>query len=538
MYYTTTIRKGQPYARILDFLSCKYYYIRCDFFTKAVGFGLKYRSTRGNSSYVEFSEAVIEGIAPDGGLYVPAEKVTFTDDEQMIMSTLSYGELAKRIIRRYAGDFTDEQIDECVKNAYCPGRFYGHPAPVKTLSDTLNVLELWHGPTAAFKDLALQILPEFMKKSLENTGVKEKIVILTATSGDTGKAALEGFKNANGIDVIVFYPKDGVSRMQELQMVTQEGSNVHVASVIGNFDDAQTGVKKIFGDADYNAKLAAHGIRLSSANSINFGRLLPQIVYYFHAYYELVRRGEISFGEKINFTVPTGNFGNILACYYAAKSGLPVNRIICASNDNKVLADFFATKTYDTHREFLTTISPAMDILISSNFERLLFDASGRASTAVVNMMNSLRENGSYEVESDIFDNISNYFWSSYATEEETKETIKNVYNEFGYLVDPHTAVGLTVYDKYVISSGDTTKTVAVSTASPFKFNASVAEAIFGKENVEGKNEFEILDLLSEKTGLPVPEPLRDIDKKEILHKTVCRPEDMPETVGGFLCSK
>lgn len=495
-----------------------------------------YKSTRGGASKVTFSQAVKKGIAPDGGLFVPDEGCVLTDDEFRSMVSLSYKELAIAIVKKFASDFTEEQVEECVNNAYCSGSFPSdNPAPLKKVTDTLNVLELWHGPTSAFKDMALQILPEFMTRSNQMCGDGKEIVILTATSGDTGKAALEGFKDVPGIRVIVFYPEEGVSEMQKYQMITQEGSNVDVIAVKGNFDDAQTGVKKIFNDETFCKILSDKGYELSSANSINWGRLLPQIIYYFHAYYSLVKQGTITLGDKINVAVPTGNFGNILASYYAMKMGLPVNRIICASNDNNVLTDFLHTGTYDSNRKFMTTISPAMDILVSSNLERLLYDITGGDSEAVSSYMNALKSQGLYTVESKTSDTLNNLFWAAFATEAETKETVKSVYEKYNYLADPHTAVGINVYEKYIQATGDKTITVAASTASPFKFNKSVVEAIFEDQAPEEMNEFELLEYLSDKTGNPIPEPLKGLDKKAVLHNSVCLPSTMENKIAEIL---
>lgn len=495
-----------------------------------------YKSTRGGASNVTFSQAVKMGIAPDGGLFVPQENCVLTAEEFKSMASMSYKDLAVFIIGKYAGDFTAENIEEAVHNAYCSGSFPADdPAPLVNVSDSLNVMELWHGPTSAFKDMALQILPEFMTRSNKICGDGKEIVILTATSGDTGKAALEGFKNVPGIRVIVFYPEDGVSEMQKYQMITQEGSNVHVIAVNGNFDDAQTGVKGIFGDRTFASLLSDHGYELSSANSINWGRLLPQIIYYFHGYYSLVRQGRIKLGDKVNIAVPTGNFGNILASYYAMKMGMPVNRIICASNDNNVLTDFLHTGTYDANRKFMTTISPAMDILVSSNLERLLYDVTGGDAEAVASYMTALKAEGLYSVDSKTSDTLQNLFWAECATEEETEKTIRHVYTDYNYLVDTHTAVGIHVYEKYVKATGDKTQTIAASTASPFKFNKSVAEAIFGHEAVEGMTEFRLLDYLSDNTGRPVPEPLKGLDKKPVLHKGVCMPENMEQCIANIL---
>lgn len=500
---------------------------------------MTYASTRGTVTGVSFSEAVLKGIAPDGGLFVPEQQVRFDSLEVAAMSEMNYKDLAATIFSRYATDFTEEEIRACVDKAYGSGSAFPEAvAPLSYVSDTLSVLELWHGPTSAFKDMALQILPEFMsvalKKHPREDGSARKVAILTATSGDTGKAALEGFKDVEGIRILVFYPENGVSEMQKYQMITQEGGNVRVVAVKGNFDDAQTGVKKIFTDPSLNQEFEERGFELSSANSINIGRLLPQIVYYFYAYFTMVRDQKIKLGTKVNFVVPTGNFGNILACYYAMKSGLPVNRIICATNTNCVVSDFISTGTYDANRKFMLTISPAMDILVSSNLERLLYDMSGEDEKMIAKVMEELKTGGVYSVDRRTLSNINNVFWSASASETETVETIGNIYSEYQYLIDPHTAVGVNVYDKYVISTGDMTKTVAVSTASPFKFNKSVLQAVSNGETPE-MSEFEMLTALSERTGCPVPAPLTGLDKKPILHERTCEIQDMAAEVSAFL---
>lgn len=500
---------------------------------------MTYASTRGTVSGVQFSEAVLKGIAPDGGLFVPEEQVRFDSLEIAEMSEMNYKDLAKAIFSRYATDFTEAELDTCVENAYgSKSAFPEAVAPLSYVSDTLSVLELWHGPTSAFKDMALQILPEFMsvalKKHPREDGKARQIAILTATSGDTGKAALEGFKDVDGIRIMVFYPENGVSEMQKYQMITQEGSNVRVMAVRGNFDDAQTGVKKIFTDNALNQEFNERGFELSSANSINIGRLLPQIVYYYYAYFTMVRDQKLKLGTKVNFVVPTGNFGNILACYYAMKSGLPVNRIICATNSNCVVSDFINTGTYDANRTFTLTISPAMDILVSSNLERLLYHASGENVKMIGKVMDELKTAGVYSVDRKTLANISSIFWSASGQEAETMETIGSVYKENQYLIDPHTAVGVNVYDKYAIATGDMTPTVAVSTASPFKFNKSVLQAV-SEDTLKEMTEFEMLTVLSEKTGCPIPTPLTGLDQKPVLHKGVCDVDAMRSAVSDFL---
>ena len=509
---------------------------------------MTYKSTRGGAKGINFSEAVLRGIAPDGGLFVPEQDVRFDSLELAEMCEMDYKTLAACIFSRYATDFTDAEIDYCVERAYGQGsRFYtDDPAPVTDLSENLSVLELWHGPTAAFKDMALQVLPAFMSVALKKRHQKQagqeqdqvvagRIAILTATSGDTGKAAMEGFRDAEGIDIMVFFPEKGVSEMQRRQMQTQEGGNIRVVAVRGNFDDAQTGVKRIFGDDTFRQLAKEAGWELSSANSINFGRLLPQIVYYFHAYFQLVKRERINLGTKINFVVPTGNFGDILAAYYAFKCGLPVGHLICAANSNSVVADFINTGFYNAKREFMVTISPAMDILISSNLERLIYDMTGEDEKVTSRLMMELSNSGCYNVDRGTLSGISSLFWSASASEDETRATISEVWNRYRYLIDPHTAVGVNVFDKYVISTGDLTPAIAVSTASPFKFNRSVAESLFGNADIDSINEFAMLSVLSEATGAEVPAPLSGLDRKPLLHTRVCDKDRMEDEVLDFL---
>lgn len=488
-----------------------------------------YESTRGGGKAISSAEAIKKGIADDGGLYVPREFVPISLEDIRSMVPMSYQERAKFILKGYLDDFTHEELADCTDKAYNTRKFSSEDiAPVVMLNNSLNILELWHGPTCAFKDMALQILPHFLVKAMRKTGEKDEIVILVATSGDTGKAALEGFADVEGTRIIVFYPDGGVSEVQKRQMVTQEGKNVLVFGVEGNFDDTQTGVKQIFTDQSLLLKMGEQGLKFSSANSINWGRLVPQIVYYFSAYADMVRLGRISFGEKINFVVPTGNFGNILAGYYAMRMGLPVNRMICASNDNKVLTDFIHTGVYDRRRDFVRTISPSMDILISSNLERLIYELSGRDSEMVVHWMNQLRTEGLYDIGQTAHRLLNEHFWGGWSSQEETLKTIECVYEDYGYVCDTHTAVGIDVYDKYVITTGDLTPTVMVSTASPFKFNASVCKAL----SMDGTDdEFVLLKKLSEKTGQPVPDGLKGLENKPVLHGRVCKREQMKNVV-------
>jgi threonine synthase len=491
-----------------------------------------YRSTRGNCANVSSAEAIKKGLAADGGLFVPEEIVKLDNDQILKMSEMSYNERALNILKGYLDDYTLEELKDCVDKAYTSEKFETDAiAPMHKLYDSVNVLELWHGPTSAFKDMALQILPHFLVKALKKTGEKEQIVILVATSGDTGKAALEGFKNVKGTKIIVFFPSQGVSQVQRMQMVTQEGENVYTVAVNGNFDDTQNGVKRIFSDEDVTALMHENGYKFSSANSINWGRLAPQIVYYFSAYADMLKNKEIEIGEKINFVVPTGNFGNILAAYYAMQMGLPVNKLICASNDNNVLTDFINTGVYDRNREFKKTLSPSMDILISSNLERLLYLVTDGDSELIRNWMNKLRLDGKYTIDPETKKKIQNVFWAGYSNDSDTLKTIESVYQETGYVLDTHTAVAVDVYDKYVISTSDVTKAVIVSTASPFKFNDSVVRAIAGEDAAAGKSEFELLRVLSKKSGLNIPAPLEELERKPVLHNQVCDPVDMMDQV-------
>ena len=495
-----------------------------------------YESTRGGLKSVSSAEAIKRGIAPDGGLFVPDREITLSLDEIGKLVHMNYQQRAAAILKYYLSDYTDQEIEECVNNAYTLEKFGCEDiAPIYKLTDNIHVLELWHGPTCAFKDMALQILPHLLVKAMKKTGETHELVILVATSGDTGKAALEGFRDVDGTRIIVFYPSDGVSEVQKMQMVTQEGRNVYSIGVMGNFDDAQSGVKAIFTDEELINVMTKSGYKFSSANSINWGRLVPQVVYYFSAYADMVKNNEINLGDKINIVVPTGNFGNILAAYYAKRMGLPVNKLICASNDNNVLTEFINTGFYNRKREFKRTISPSMDILISSNLERLLFELTGHDSAIINIWMNMLKNDGEYTVDTNTMSKISEILWAGYSTESETLETIKSVYNDYNYVVDTHTAVGIDVYDKYVISTGDLTKTIIASTASPFKFNESVVKAIFGDSSTDGKNEFELLEMLSEKCGIPVPKGLQGLDKKEIRHKTVCKKCEMENEVRKIL---
>jgi len=497
---------------------------------------MHYNSTRDKHISVPSAEAIVTGLAPDGGLFVPEDIPSVTLENIDKLKAKTYNERACYLLSLFLDDFEQKEIKECVNLAYSKEKFEtDNIAPIYKLDKTTYFLELWHGPTSAFKDVALQLLPHLLTKAIKKCGVNKECVILVATSGDTGKAALEGFKDVAGTRIFVFYPERGVSEMQKLQMVTQEGNNVGVASVNGNFDDAQTGVKKIFGDAEYAKALEVNGFMLSSANSINWGRLVPQIVYYFSAYVDLLKSGEINLGDKINFVVPTGNFGNILAAYYAKRMGLPVGKLICAANENNVLTEFIKTGTYDRNRKFFTTISPSMDILISSNLERLLYDMVGGDANSIKNWMSELSENGAYTVPQIVSQKISDVFWSGHCDDNATKETIKSVDEQYSYVIDTHTAVGKNVYDQYVAETGDQTKTVIASTASPFKFNQSVLIALEGMASVAGKNEFELLGKLSERSGMRIPKPLLELKDKSRLFGIKCEKQQMQQIVSEFL---
>lgn len=495
-----------------------------------------YKSTRGNYRPVSPAEAVTLGIAPDGGLFVPGEQVSILPEQLTQIKKMAYNQKATFILKPFLTDFSTKEIEDCACRAYSEEKFdTAEIAPLIKLDGQTYILELWHGPTCAFKDMALQILPHLLLKAAAKTGDNAGIVILVATSGDTGKAALEGFKDVAGTKIIVFYPAEGVSEIQKRQMVTQKGGNISVIAVRGNFDDAQNGVKSLFGDGQLIEELRRQGYKFSSANSINWGRLVPQIVYYFSAYLDLLAKGEITPGEKINFTVPTGNFGNILAAFYARQMGLPVHRLICAANTNDVLADFIRSGVYSRNRPFYKTISPSMDILISSNLERLLYELNGHDQGKVREWMAGLKENGEYTVDTETHKRIKETFWSDQSNDAETLETIKDTYIRYRYVVDTHTAVAVSVLRKYLRATGDTAKNVVVSTASPFKFNASVARAILGEEAIKNKSEFDLLEMVSEATGMTIPAGLRDLDKKPVLYTTVIAKEEMGKAVKEIL---
>lgn len=494
---------------------------------------MQYNSTQDKSKKVSSAQAIAQGISHDGGLFVPESFPKLEPATIENMLSMSYQERAKLIISEYLTDFTDEEIDDCVYSAYTRTKFeYKNPAPIASLSyngHSLNLLELWHGPTCAFKDMALQILPHFLTKSLKKTGSGLDAVILVATSGDTGKAALEGFKDVDHTKIIVFYPESGVSAMQKHQMNTQEGDNVYVCAIKGNFDDAQTAVKKIFTDDETAGILKKNSMMFSSANSINWGRLLPQIVYYVSAYCDMVNLGKIELGDKINITVPTGNFGNILAAYYAYMMGLPVNKFICASNSNNVLTDFINTGIYNKNRKFYTTVSPSMDILVSSNLERLLYHLSGNDDELTRSYMDLLKKTGVYAVTPEIKEQISKLFYGGFCDEEKTKKTIHDLFEQRKYLCDTHTAVAVAVYDEYVKATKDETPTVIASTASPYKFSKAVLEAI-GCETALS-SEFDMVEKLHELTGVEVPAPLANLRGKEPRFSEVTDKEQMQGVV-------
>ena len=492
---------------------------------------MNYVSTRNTDIKVSASQAITKGISSEGGLSVPENLPAVSVAEIEKLASLDYIGRAKSILSLFLTDFSESELDSCVKGAYETGFSSEKVAPVVKLEDGIYILELFKGPTCAFKDMALQILPRLLTVASNKAAKGTEIVILVATSGDTGKAALEGFKDVENIRILVFYPSDGVSPMQKLQMCTQEGANVSVCAIEGNFDDAQSGVKKIFTDKSIGAKLADNGMAFSSANSINWGRLVPQIVYYFSAYCDLVADGEIKAGDAINVCVPTGNFGNILAAYYAKEMGLPIKKLICASNSNSVLTEFLTTGVYDKNREFFTTISPSMDILISSNLERLLYSMSG--SENVCAWMKSLAENGRYEVDAATLEAIKADFAAGCCDDEETKATIAEVFKSKDYLCDTHTAVAVKVYNDYKAASGDATPCVIASTASPFKFSAAVLEAVEGKN--EALDEFEMVERLAEVTKKCCPEQLANLRDKAVRFDGCCSKDSMEQVVFDML---
>lgn len=483
---------------------------------------MRFISTRGGERDISSSQAIINGISKDGGLYVP-ESFPNLFEKLKVKSTATYEELALEVLKVYFTDFNIEELKTAISNAYT-NRF--------KVVENHNFLELYHGPTSAFKDAALLFLPQVMKLAKDNLNINEEIVILAATSGDTGKAALEGFKDVEGFKVMVYYPKDGVSPVQEMQMVTQEGNNVRVVGINGNFDDAQKGVKELFGDKTFKEDLREKNFILSSANSINIGRLIPQIIYYFYGYFQLVNKQQIEKGQKINIVVPTGNFGNILAAYYAREMGLPIAKLICASNENNVLSDFFNKGVYDKRRELILTESPSMDILVSSNLERLLFEASGRDCKEIKNLMEELNSKGIYKVSEKIKNNLKD-FYGNYAEKEEVYKAIKELYNKEGYLIDTHTAVAYVVLNKYISDTKDNTPYLIASTASPYKFPRSILKAL--DLDLDKANDFKVINKLYDYSKITIPNNLIDLDKKEIIHNFTSEVNELKTSLLDFL---
>lgn len=489
-----------------------------------------YKSTRGTGECVKASEAILKGLSKDGGLFVPTA-IPKLDISMDRLAEMSYQEIAYEVMSRFLTDFTEEELKACIAKAY-DSKFDTQEIAPLVKAGGAYYLELFHGATIAFKDMALSILPHLLTTSAKKNHVKNEIVILTATSGDTGKAAMAGFADVPGTRIIVFYPKNGVSPIQEKQMVTQKGNNTYVVGITGNFDDAQTAVKKMFNDKAMEEELDKAGFQFSSANSINIGRLVPQIVYYVYAYVNLFKNGEIKDGEKINVTVPTGNFGNILAAYYAKNMGLPIDKLICASNENKVLFDFFSTGSYDRNRDFILTSSPSMDILISSNLERLIYRIAGENADKNREMMEQLSKGGIYQITEEMRSQLAD-FYGNFATEKETADAIKALYQNTGYVIDTHTAVAACVYEKYVKDTKDSTKTVIASTASPFKFTRSVMDAIDSK--YDSMSDFELVDELSKIANVKVPNAIEEIRTAPVLHDTVVDVPDMPAAVKNVL---
>ena len=494
---------------------------------------LLYKSTRDAEKTVTASQAILKGLADDGGLFVPVSipKLPVSLGE---LKEMTYQEIAYTVMKEFLTDFTEEELKSCIAKAYDSKFDTEEIAPLAKVEDAYY-LELFHGATIAFKDMALSILPHLLTTSAKKNQVKNEIVILTATSGDTGKAALAGFADVEGTKIIVFYPKNGVSRVQELQMVTQKGDNTSVVAIHGNFDNAQSGVKAMFENKELEKELNEAGYQFSSANSINIGRLVPQVVYYVYAYAKLLQNEEIAEDEEINVVVPTGNFGNILAAYYAKNMGIPIAKLICASNENKVLYDFFQTGTYDRNREFVLTTSPSMDILISSNLERLIYKISGEDARKDTDLMTELKTKGSYAITGEMKANLAD-FAAGYATEEQVAKTIHDIYEDTGYVMDTHTAVAATVYKAYKEDSKDDRKTVIASTASPYKFAGSVMSAIDPK--YKGQDDFKLIEELQKVSGTELPNAIKEIMNAEIRHNTECDVDQMEQTVKNILVVK
>ena len=489
-----------------------------------------YQSTRGKGDLVTASQAILKGLSDDGGLFVPTQ-IPRLDIPMEKLSRMTYQETAYEVMSRFLTDFTEDELKNCINKAYDSKFDTEKIAPLHE-ADGAYFLELFHGATIAFKDMALSILPHLMTTAAKKNNVKNEIVILTATSGDTGKAAMAGFADVPGTKIIVFYPKHGVSPIQEKQMVTQKGANTYVVGITGNFDDAQTAVKKMFNDHEMAAELDQAGFQFSSANSINIGRLVPQIVYYVYAYATLVRDGKIKDGQEINVVVPTGNFGNILAAYYAKQMGLPIHKLICASNENRVLYDFFRTGTYDRKRDFILTTSPSMDILISSNLERLIYRLTGENAEKCAELMKSLSEGGEYTITEEMKAQLGD-FYGNFCSEEETANTISEIYKDSNYVIDTHTAVAAGVYKKYVSETDDHLPTVIASTASPYKFTRSVMDAL--GEDHKDLDDFGLVDALSALSKVPVPRAVEEIRTAPVLHDKVVDAVDMPAAVKEIL---
>ncbi len=486
---------------------------------------ISYISTRGNTNPVTSAQAIKQGLADDGGLFMPETIPALTEKDFEFLKKASYPERAAYIMAKFLTDYTYEELLADCKESYSQARFPGGAAPLTDIGN-LRLLELWHGPTCAFKDMALQVMPRLLSRALTKTNEDRTAFILVATSGDTGKAALEGYKDVDKIIIMVFYPVDGVSKVQKLQMATQEGNNVTVCAIKGNFDDAQNGVKKIFGNEETAKLLDENNHFFSSANSINWGRLVPQVVYYISSYCDMVNKNDIKMGDTVNVCVPTGNFGNIFAAYIAKEMGLPVNRFICASNCNNILTDFISTGTYDRNRAFHTTMSPSMDILISSNLERLLYVIAGQSKTA--NYMKELNTKGVYTVESDVIEKIKSNFSGYFCAEEDTSATIKEIFDNYNYLIDTHTAVAVKCAKEYIKETGDDRKMIVASTASPYKFASNVYKSLTG-EVLE--NEFDSLKATEKLSGSPIPAPLANLESKKVRFTTVIDPQDMTKEV-------
>lgn len=490
---------------------------------------MKYVSTRNSNLKIDSADAIIKGLSNDGGLFMPESITALSQDEINSLVGLDYKSRAMLVLSKFLTDYSEAELKNCIDGAYTTEKFGSHPAPVKKLDDNNYVLELWHGPTCAFKDMALQLMPRLLTTAIAKKGEDKTTVILVATSGDTGKAALEGFCDVDKTKILVFFPAHGVSEVQRKQMTSQAGKNTGVIGLEGNFDDCQSGVKVIFGDKDVEKKLADNKMAFSSANSINWGRLVPQIVYYFSAYADMVKSGDIKMGEKVDFVVPTGNFGDILAGFIAKKMGLFVNRLICASNTNKVLTDFIDTGVYDKNRDFHTTISPSMDILISSNLERLLFIMSGFDADKVSGYMQKLATEGKYEVDSELLSLIKAEFDGGFADEDATFDAIFEAYQKYNYVMDPHTAVAYSVSNNIKADC----KRVILSTASPYKFPASVITGLKGDAKTD--NEFELFERLNTMTGVEVPASLACLENAEVRFKDVCEKDEMTKAVYNFL---